>query len=246
MRYKSLIIVIIVLLSVSIFLPIVNAVCTSTGYLPGVYPSGGDYSTSQSITLCYEYPCAIFYTLNDATPTPNSSLYSGPITIDSTKTLKAAAYIQSPDGKWFTCSNMLRVRYVFPVVCPSDQVKVNGDCANVTNNNAYSINNNKIYSIPFLFGHIKVVGGNYIYLKQNENITNNSVRRMNEVKLRDTVINVFVPTTDKNDFEMHPILDVSGNSGIDLNYLDTYKFFFNLQYSPTEDADISLPFRLNK
>jgi len=55
-------------------------------------PAGGNYATSQSVTMSSLTSGAqIYYTTNGSTPTTSSTLYSGPVTVSSTSTLKAIA-----------------------------------------------------------------------------------------------------------------------------------------------------------
>jgi hypothetical protein len=51
-------------------------------------PSGGTFSSPQSVTLAASEAAAIYYTRDATTPTTSSTLYSGPISISSTTTLK--------------------------------------------------------------------------------------------------------------------------------------------------------------
>lgn len=51
-------------------------------------PNGGTFSGTQNITLSANEPATIYYTTNGSTPTTSSSVYSSPITISSTTTLK--------------------------------------------------------------------------------------------------------------------------------------------------------------
>jgi poly(beta-D-mannuronate) lyase len=53
-----------------------------------ISPPGGIFSSSQLVTLSVDEPASIYYTTNGNTPTISSSLYSKPILISSTKTLK--------------------------------------------------------------------------------------------------------------------------------------------------------------
>jgi hypothetical protein len=67
---------------------------------PVISPSGGTFSASQSVQLSTTTPSAeIFYTLDGTTPTPSSTLYSGPVPINTDSTINAIAsapgYIQS-------------------------------------------------------------------------------------------------------------------------------------------------------
>jgi predicted outer membrane repeat protein len=54
-------------------------------------PNGGLYNTAKSVTITMNEPGNIYYTTNGATPTNTSNLYTGPITIKSTTTLKYLA-----------------------------------------------------------------------------------------------------------------------------------------------------------
>jgi uncharacterized repeat protein (TIGR02543 family) len=73
-----------------------SATYTITGAVsnPTFSISGGTYNTNQSVTLaCTLSGASIRYTTDGSTPSSNSgSLYSSPITIDKTTTLKAIAY----------------------------------------------------------------------------------------------------------------------------------------------------------
>jgi hypothetical protein len=67
---------------------------------PAISPNGGTFSSTQSVTLSTTTANSqIFYTLDGSTPTPGSTLYTGPIKISTDTTLKAiasaAGYIQS-------------------------------------------------------------------------------------------------------------------------------------------------------
>ncbi len=51
-------------------------------------PSGGNYSSYQNVNLSANEPANIYYTTNGSNPSELSSLYSEPITISTTTTLK--------------------------------------------------------------------------------------------------------------------------------------------------------------
>jgi hypothetical protein len=55
-------------------------------------PAGGTYTSAQTVTIGTTTPSAIiYYTTNGATPTTSSAVYSGPISVSATETLKAIA-----------------------------------------------------------------------------------------------------------------------------------------------------------
>lgn len=71
-----------------------------TAAAPTISPSGGTFSTTQSVTLSSATSTAqIYYTLDGSTPSKSSTLYTGPITISTDTTLNAIAtatgYLQS-------------------------------------------------------------------------------------------------------------------------------------------------------
>ena len=60
--------------------------------VPKASVSSGTYMTKQTVALSSDSPNArIYYTTNGSTPSTSSSLYSGPLTIESNTTLKAIA-----------------------------------------------------------------------------------------------------------------------------------------------------------
>ncbi|MBV8673998.1 MAG: chitobiase/beta-hexosaminidase C-terminal domain-containing protein [Acidobacteriaceae bacterium] len=71
-----------------------------TAAAPVITPDGGSFASSQNVTLATSTNSAdIYYTLDGSTPTANSTLYAGPITISTDTTIKAIAsapgYVQS-------------------------------------------------------------------------------------------------------------------------------------------------------
>ena len=59
---------------------------------PVISPNGGTFAGPQTVTISSTTSSAnIYYTLDGSSPTPASTLYTGPITISTTKTLKAIA-----------------------------------------------------------------------------------------------------------------------------------------------------------
>src|SRR5580704_16182479 len=54
---------------------------------PNISPSGGTYTSSHTVTISDSTAGAvIYYTTDGSTPTANSAVYSGPITLPSTPT----------------------------------------------------------------------------------------------------------------------------------------------------------------
>lgn len=51
-------------------------------------PPGGTYTSAQSVTLSANEPATIYYTTNGSTPTTSSPVYSSPISVSTTTTLK--------------------------------------------------------------------------------------------------------------------------------------------------------------
>ncbi len=65
---------------------------TSQSATPTFSPPGGTYTSAQTVTISEATPgAAIYYTTDGSTPTSSHSLYTGPITVDSTQTIKAIA-----------------------------------------------------------------------------------------------------------------------------------------------------------
>lgn len=60
--------------------------------IPTFSPVAGNYNSAQSVTISDATAGAtIYYTTNGSTPTPSSTLYTGPIAVNSTETLTAIA-----------------------------------------------------------------------------------------------------------------------------------------------------------
>jgi fibronectin type 3 domain-containing protein len=71
---------------------VTTATYTLTAATPGATPAAGTYASTQNVTLTSATTGAsIYYTLNGSTPTTASTLYTGPISVGSTLTLKAIA-----------------------------------------------------------------------------------------------------------------------------------------------------------
>lgn len=66
---------------------------TSTVATPVFSPGGGTYSSAQSVTIsCATSGATIRYTTNGSDPTSSSAVYTGPITVSSTTTVRARAF----------------------------------------------------------------------------------------------------------------------------------------------------------
>ena len=59
---------------------------------PSFSPAGGTYYAPQTVTMSDSTPGAsIYYTSDGSTPTTGSTLYTGPISVPTTRTIKAIA-----------------------------------------------------------------------------------------------------------------------------------------------------------
>lgn len=57
-----------------------------------VVPSGGTYYSAQTVTLSTSGGASVYYTTNNTAPTKNSTLYTIPLVISTSQTLRAVAY----------------------------------------------------------------------------------------------------------------------------------------------------------
>ena len=76
----------------------VNAVAGSTPTIatPTFTPAGGDYPTTQNVTIsCETQGATIYYTTDGSTPDNTSTEYTDGITVSETTTIKAIAYVGS-------------------------------------------------------------------------------------------------------------------------------------------------------
>ena len=89
---------------------------TGTVSTPTFTPGGGTYSSAQSVTISTTTPgAAIRYTTDGSTPTSlTGTLYSDPVSISASTTLKAIAYMDS-----WNDSEIATAVYTFKVVTPA-------------------------------------------------------------------------------------------------------------------------------
>src|SRR5262245_59966854 len=80
---------------------------------PTPSPAAGSFTTSVDVTLTSNPGAEIRYTTNGGTPTATSPLYTAPITISTTTTLKAKAF--KPD---YTASGVMTAAYTIVVDTP--------------------------------------------------------------------------------------------------------------------------------
>ncbi len=74
--------------------PVASAAYTISSTLPTpvISPSGGSYTSSQTVSISDSATgTTIYYTTNGSTPTTSSSVYGGPITVSASETLNAIA-----------------------------------------------------------------------------------------------------------------------------------------------------------
>ena len=128
--------------------------------------------------------------------------------------------------------------------CSLNEYKYNGECIPYNNSAPYQITNKDMLVNPVIFGNIKVVGGDYVQLNETTNTTNLSIKKWTDESVSSSldIFNI-ISDNDKNSFVIY--LDPAN---ITENYLEAYKFFFNLVYGSglNENKNISLPFRLFK
>jgi len=66
---------------------------------PSFSPAGGTYAAAQTVTLTSTQGATIYYTTNGTTPSAGSKLYTKPLTVASTETIKAIAILNGvPSG----------------------------------------------------------------------------------------------------------------------------------------------------
>ncbi len=130
---------------------------------PTFTPGAGTYATTKTVTIGDSVPgAAIHYTTDGQTPTPASSIYSGPILVSATETLKALAvasgYAKSPMASAsFTITPPTAAPAISPAggTFPSAQTVTISDATpdsviHFTTNGATPTTGSSIYSGPIL------------------------------------------------------------------------------------------------
>ena len=90
---------------------------------PTFSPDNGTYFEPQSVTIsCTTEDASIYYTIDGTDPDESSSLYSVPVTISETTTLKAKAFKSG-----FTASSVASATYTFPTLMTIAEAKTLDD-----------------------------------------------------------------------------------------------------------------------
>ena len=115
--------------------------------------NSGSYNTKKTIILSMSGKGTIYYTLNGANPTTNSTRYTGPITISSTKTLKYIAVDNAGNT-----SPVYSAKYTIDKVAP----KIS---AIYPKKNAKNVSRTKTIAIKFSEKILKTTNWSKIYIK---------------------------------------------------------------------------------
>jgi hypothetical protein len=102
---------------------VVRVVGSGQTATPTFSPAGGTYSSAQSVTISDATSGAtIYYTTDGSTPTAASNVFSGPITVSSSETIKAigtaSGYAQSAAGSASYIINMSSGQAAVPTFSP--------------------------------------------------------------------------------------------------------------------------------
>ena len=102
---------------------VATATYTIAAKTPVFSPNGGTYTSAQTVTITDATTgAAIYYTTNGTTPTTASTLYTGPVTVSSTETLKAIAWpVATATARWRPqpTPSLPRPRSSHPKVAPT-------------------------------------------------------------------------------------------------------------------------------
>ena len=94
------------------------SVGAATVAAPAFSPKAGTYSSAQSVSITDATAgAAIYYTTNGATPSTSSTLYTGPIVVSSTETLKAIA-VETGYRNSTVATAMFTIAAAVPVFSP--------------------------------------------------------------------------------------------------------------------------------
>ena len=94
----------------------------SVAATPWFSPPAGTYTAAQSVTIHDAAPgVTIYYTTNGTTPTTSSTVYTGPISVTSTKTIEALAVASG-----YSNSSVASAKYtITPITPPTEKVLYN-------------------------------------------------------------------------------------------------------------------------
>jgi hypothetical protein len=152
-----------VLLAASLLLPAVAGAATAA--TPTFSPVAGTYSSNQNVAVTSATPGArIYYTTNGTTPTTSSTLYSSPITVSATTTVKALAAATG-----YTTSAVASATYTLVAATPTFSPAAGTYGANQTVTISSATPGAKIYymSLPRSRGHLRC-GGDWVHGQETE------------------------------------------------------------------------------
>nr|MCR5038117.1 chitobiase/beta-hexosaminidase C-terminal domain-containing protein [Bacteroidales bacterium] len=119
---------------------------TPTVATPTITPASGTYFEAQDVTLsCTTEGATIRYTLDETEPTESSAVYSSPISVSTTTTVKAKAF---KDG--YTASGVAIATYTFPTLMTIVE-------ARALENNQYAL----------VQGIVTFIDGKNVYIQDN-------------------------------------------------------------------------------